>query len=117
MNECTKKYWKQLGLFVMVIGILSLLYALIVLLTSPNEPLIGIFLFLVIVPALIPALLGYFMYKGYNWSAWIIRISIFLTLFIGFLLDFIVGLDVFSFAPFSVSFVLISIIWLILSFK
>ena len=105
LNTCTKQYWKPLGLSVMSIGIIVLLYALFILITSSQEPLLGVFLFLVAVPAILPAVFGFFMYKGHVWAAIVIRISIFITLFLSLCLDLFLGLDVLSYLPSSIPFI------------
>lgn len=110
------RYWKQLGLSAMLIGISVLVYAVVCLIKEGDKPQMGLFVFVVGFPALVPAFLGYSMYRGSSIAAWSLRISIMLTLIIGGVLDVVVGLDVFSFAPVAVPVITGCILWLILSF-
>ncbi len=101
----------------MVVGLAVLAYTIFVGISGRKDPLIFVFVILVGGPAIIPATFGYFMFKGREWAAWGLRISILATLIIGGYLDVFGNLDVFSFPMLSIPLILGCIIWLVGSFK
>jgi hypothetical protein len=111
-----RKYWKLLGITAMFVGFSVIAYVIAVLIKEYDEPLIGVFVLMVGVPAIAPSILGYYMYKGSVTATWALRISIVLILFSGIVLDTVIGLDVLSFAPIAVSLISFCVIWLIVSF-
>ncbi len=111
-----KKYWRPLGAIAILLGCLALIYAIMVLIHDHSEPLIGVFLALVAIPAILPAVFGYFMWQGKVWAAWGLRISISGMLLCGAFLDLILGLDVLSFPQLAIPLIVGSVVWLVLSF-
>jgi len=111
-----KTFWRPLGGVAMVLGGIALCYAALTAIHDRNEPLIGVFVSLVAIPALSPAIFGYFMWQGKNWAAWALRISIAGILLCGTFLDLMIGLDVFSLPQLAIPLILCSIIWLVISF-
>lgn len=116
MSSSKKKFWKPLGSIAMMIGIARLVYAAFAGFHDRHEPLIGVFLALVAIPAAAPAVLGYFMWQGQAWATWTLRAALAAMLAIGGLLDLYVGLDVFSFPALAIPLIGGTIAWLGLSF-
>ncbi|MBZ0269204.1 hypothetical protein K8I85_13705 [bacterium] len=109
-----KTLWRPLGAVAMLAGGVAIAYAIGTGIRYRGEPFSGAFTALVMIPAILPAALGYFMMRGKVWAAWTLRISIGGMLLGGVVLDR-AGLDVFSLPQLAVPLILGSIAWLVLS--
>lgn len=110
-----KTFWWPLGCIAVILGCAALVYAVVSGIHDRDEPLIGVFIAMVAIPATLPAFFGYFMMQGKAWAAWTLRLSIVGMLLCGAVLDFAMGLDVFSLPQLAIPLIIGSIIWLILS--
>lgn len=99
----------------MVVGCAVLAYAVIAGVSDHDEPLIGVFIALIVIPAILLTTLGYFMRQGKLWAALLLRVSIGGILLGGAVLDLAMGLDVFSLPQLAIPVILGSIAWLVLS--
>ncbi|GJM44402.1 MAG: hypothetical protein DHS20C21_12440 [Gemmatimonadota bacterium] len=111
-----KRFWRPLGAIAVLVGCGVLVYAVQTGIRDRNEPLIGVFVALVAIPAIVPAVLGFQMMRGTAWAAWALRISIGGSVVGGALLDFGMGLDVFSLPQLAVPLILGAMAWLAFSF-
>ena len=100
----------------MVLGFLGLAYATVVGVLDRDEPLIGVLVGLVSIPAVAPAVFGYHMMRGRAWAAWWLRVWFLAALVVGIAMDVVGGLDVLSFPLLAVPLVSILVLWIVLSF-
>ena len=75
MSHNRETLWQILSIGMIVPGTAAFLYALAAV-TLSNDPLAVIFIPLVLMPSLPPAILGWFMWKGKEWALVILRIVI-----------------------------------------
>ncbi len=116
MYPSVKTSWRILSALIIVVAGAAFLYGLFGILTS-NDPLIKIFIPLLIIPSALPIVLAILTWRGHGWAMMGLRLTIIIILAGGIFLDVVMGLDVFSFAPFSIPFITFSVVWLAFSFK
>lgn len=107
---------KALAIAAIAAGAVAFAYGFAAWLTSLDDPLSGLLLLVVALPALLPLVLGAFLLLGRRWALHGLRATIVLVLLGGAWLTWGFGLGVFSFAPFAVPFVGALLAWLVLSF-
>jgi len=98
------------------VGALAFTYGFAGWLATRHEPLAGLLLLGIAMPALPPLLLGVMLLRGHRWALHALRAVIVLLLLGGAWLTWGFGLTVFSCAPFDVAFVGACLLWLALSF-
>jgi hypothetical protein len=116
MGKRGQRFWKQLGIAAMIVGLSILAYVIVVIIKEHNDPLIGVFILIVGIPAIAPSFLGYYMFKGSTKATWSLRVILILILSAGIILDTVIGLDVLSFTPVAIFLISFCVVWLILSF-
>ena len=116
MDQSVKTSWRILSAIIIVAASTAFIYGLFGVLTS-KDPLITIFIPLLLIPSGFFITLGILMWRGHRWAMISLRLAIVVILAVGIFLDLIVGLDVFSFAPFSIPFITFCVLWLFFSFK
>jgi len=103
------KYRKFLSIFLISIGILSILYFLLIsIFSKQTEPYFDLLFILIAIPSILVIITGYFIYKRKNQAIIFLRFLILISLFSAILFEFF-GLDLLSFLPFSIPFILILI--------
>ncbi len=116
MDQSIKTSWRILSAIIIVVASAAFIYGLVGVLSS-NDPLITILIPLLLIPSAFPIVLGILTWRGHRWAMISLRLTILIILTGGTFLDVIIGLDVFSFAPFSIPFITFCVLWLAFSFK
>ena len=108
--------WKVLSAIMGLVSLAVLTWAVSALIFDPDHSNLNILIFwLMVMPAVVPLVASWFMWKERIWAVWLLRIYLVLILASGAALQSF-GLGVFSYAPFAIPFISFCVIWVVASF-
>lgn len=112
----TRLSWKILSAIMGFVSLGVLIWAAIALIFDPDHSNLNVLIiWMMVIPALVPLVASWFMWKGRAWAVWLLRIYLGLILVAGVVLQSF-GLGVFSFALFAIPFISFCVLWVVTSF-
>ncbi len=112
----TRVSWKVLSAIMGFVSLGVLIWAATALILDPDHSNLNILIiWMMVIPALVPLLASWFMWRGRLWAVWLLRTYLGLILVAGAALQSF-GLGVFSFAPFAIPFLSFCVLWVAASF-